>query len=569
MLVNYRFTYRPPTASTLALICAASAAFAGCAKDDPAASEESGPKIEITSQGAALTAVENTEIGLKGIVDSGNFLAESASLAETLNALNGNSTTCDVAVAPCDAADPDCVPEQTEECTNDDVTEEDLQEARDDLNEAIDELVTRLREEIFIEANLDAAGTNETQVTYRLGASVLCKVDAAPTTTVDSSGNTVTIDPAPEPELDPECVEKAEKANLRVRLSQPNPDDVDVTFIVGAEDYKPLTLQLYNDRLGLKVDLAEGLKAMEALGEDVEEVDSLDGVVQLQLVKKAKLEYALQFSILEDLGLSFHEEDGSNFSYSLAKSEPTVELALNGNTKTISATYNYGAIQLLAPLKSLASMFEDDAATDAPTLNDPLAPVPEPEPEKTYTGMIELLVAGYTGTFSYTADTDTFSFSNVSLGNKTSTLKHDGNLLASVDLNPEDGRGFDMVIQSEPGSESALISIDPTVDLNIALNFQHVADQVANIPETLLNDKLRMWFAGNEPSFAVENERLRMVSGSFHMSSEQSPESNVDVSEGQCLVSASSTVEVDTGTGEALPAPESTSLFEVEVTACE
>lgn len=567
--MNYRFTYRPPTASTLALVCAASAALAGCAKEDQAATENDRPKIQITSQGAALTAVENTELGLKGIVDSGDFLAESTSLADTLNALNGGSSAgCDAAVAPCDASEPDCVPEATEECATDAVTEEDLQEVRDNLNEAVDELVTRLREEIFIEANLDAAGTNETQVTYRLGANVLCKVEAGPTTTVDSSGNTVTLEPAAAPELDPECVEKAEQANLRVRLSQPNPDDVDVTFIVGAEDYKPLTLQLYNDRLGLKVDLAEGLKAFEALGEDVEEVDSLEGIVQLQLIKQAPLEYALQLSILEDLGLSFHDDDGSNFAYSLAKSEPTVELTLNGNTKTISATYNYGAIQLLAPLQSLASLF-DDGATDAPTANDALAPLPEPAPEKVYTGMIELLVAGYTGTFSYTADSDTFSFSNVGLGKKTSTLKHEGNLLASVDLNPEDGRGFDMVIRSEPETESALVSIDPTLDLNIALNFEHIADQVENLPGTLLNDKLRVWFSGNEPSFAIDDERLRMVTGSLHLSSEQSPESNVDVEEGQCLTSASSAVDVDVESDAELPVEENTSLFDVEVTACE
>lgn len=565
--MTYRFTYRPPTTSTLALICAASAAFVGCAKE-PADTEADQPKIEITSQGAALTAVENTEIALKGIVESGDFLAESMSLAETLNALNGGSTTgCDAAPAPCDTAELDCVPEEPVECPEDAVTEEDLQQVRDDLNESIDQLVTRLRDEVFIEANLDAAGTNETQVTYRLGASVLCKPVEGGSVIVEASEDPAPVEPvAAEP--DPECVENAEKANLRVRLTQPNPDDVDVTFIITDDNYTPLTLQLYNDRLGLKVDLAEGLKAMEALGEDVEEIDSLEGVVQLQLVKKAQLEYALQLSILEDLGLSFHEDDGGNFSYSLAKSEPTVELAINGNTKTISASYNYGAIQLLAPLKSLATLFEDDADTPTtPTLEDPLAPVPEPQPEKTYTGMIELLVAGYTGTFSYTADTDTFSFSNVSLGSKTSTLKHDGNVLASVDLNPEDGRGFDLVIHSDAETNSALVSIDPTIDLNIGLNFAHIADQVENIPETLLGDKLRLWFEGNEPSFAVEDERLRMISGSFHMSSEQSPESNVDVDEGQCLVSASSTVEVTTG--EDVPVEEATSLFEVEVTACQ
>lgn len=582
------FTYRPRNyaSSTLALIGAACGIFTACTPQEASKTEEgSQEKIEITSQGAALTAVENTEIALKGVVDSGDFLADSTSLADTLNALGSGSQSCTTTVAPCDASEPTCEPAVVEDCETDEITEEDLQAARDDINEAINELVKRLREEVFIEANLDAEGTNETQVTYRLDASVLCKPDeseaAAPAPTQDPG---VTPEPAPAPEPDPECVENANKAKLRVRLSQPNPKDVDVTFIVSDDDFEPLSLQLYDDRLGLKLDLAEGLKAMRALGEDVEEIDNLEGITQLQLVKKAQLDYALQFSVLEDLGLSFHNDNGDDFTYSLTKSSPTMEVALNGNTKTLSATYNYGTLQFMAPLRALADMFEDDEPTSGAVIdeNGNALPEPEPTPEKEYTGVIELFIAGYTGSVSYTADSDKFTFSNVSLGNKTSTLKHDGNLLASVDLNPNDGRGFDAVIHSSEDHESALVSIDPTIDLNIGLNFAALADQIEDIPETLLSDKLRMWFEGSQPTFAVKNDQIQMVSGSFHMSSEQSPDSNIDVAEGMCLGSVESETSVDIAPpeGEAPveepteppveePSEEPTSLFNVQVVTCE
>src|SRR5690606_20124929 len=269
------------------------------------------------------------------------------------------------------------------------------------------------------------------------------------------------------------------------------------------------------------------------------------------------LEYALRWSVLTDLVLNYHDEEDHDYSYSLGTSDPTIELAVNGNTETVSATYNYGATQLWAPLKTLAQFFGADEPLD----------ISEPVPPKTYTGVLELLVAGYTGTISYTADTDKLSFSDVSFGDKTSTLKHNGNLLASVDLNPEDGRGFDLVVEPNQETETALFSVDPTIDLNVTLNFTAVADQIDNIPEALLNDKLRLWFTGNAPSFALWSDQLRMVSGELHVSSERSPESNIDVAEGQCLVSEESMTEVNTP--ELEPVEESSSLFEVAVTTCD
>lgn len=553
-----RFTYRPPAASALALMCAATLSVVGCANDE-GGNTPTGPRIEITSQSAALTAVENTEAALKGIVESGDFLAESTSLAETLNALFGTSTACDVSPAPCSAAEPDCVPVGTETCTGEDaVTEADLQEVRDNLKSAVDELVARLRDDVFIDANLDAAATNETQVTYRLGPKLLCNLDESSSETVDPSGDLLATPPAT-PEPDPDCVERVNKLNLRVRLTQPSDDDVDVTLIITDKDYEPITFQLYDDRLGVKLDLSQSLAVNEALGNDLESVDSLEGVVQLQLVKQAKLEYALRFSVLTDLIVSYHDDAGQDYSYSLAKSDPTIEFALNGNTKTVSATYNYGAIALLAPLKTLAQFFDDDPPQG---LGGAV-----PEQPKTYTGVVELLVAGYTGTLSYTADTDKLSFKNMSYGNKAATLKHDGTLLASVDLNPDDGRSFDLVVEATPERDSASFSIDPTIDLNVTLNFAAVANQIDNIPEGLLNDKLRLWFTGNAPSFSVSNDGLRMVSGALHLSSERTPESNIDVAEGQCLVSASSTTDVNSPEGE--PLEESSNLFDVAVTACE
>jgi hypothetical protein len=406
-----------------------------------------------------------------------------------------------------------------------------LNDAREELRQEVDNFVRFLREEVFVEANLVAQETTDTQVTYRLGANVLC--DAEPSTQLPTG----TSAPS-EPALDPECVANAERAKLRVRLSQPRENDVDMTIVASDDNLEPLVVQLYQDRLGVKVDLVKGLKTLQAMGETEEEVISVSGALQLQVIKNSAMDYSAQFSILNDVALSLQGDNGEQYVYSVAKSSPAIELRADGNSKTVSAAYNYGAIQLLGPFSAFVeSYLHVESATDA---KDPAgSEVPPPEPS--YTGVVELLLAGYTGKVSYTADSDTFLFSDVSLGSTTSTLKHDGELLAALDLNPTNGRRFNATVRPRvlaDGNTSALFTLDPTVDVNLALSFKHIADQVADLDPTLQNDDLRVWFTGTEATFAIEEERLRMISGAFHISSKQNPQSNVDVPTGMCLAKA-------------------------------
>lgn len=545
------------------VVCAVLLGLGGCSGDPAPSGENKAERIAISSQGAALTAVQNTEIALKGVVDSGSFLADSTSLAETLNAMGFGSEVCESTSTPCSSTDTGCVPEATEVCTTDEITAEEMQEAREELRQEVDELVKHLREEVFIDANLVADDTTETQVTYRLGSDVLCPVEPSEQPAADPS---VTTEPAQEPAPDPECVANAEKANLRIRLTQPKANDVDMTIVAGDGNFEPVVLQLYHDRIGVKVDLAESLKTLEAMGENVEEVTSLTGILQLQLVKNAAIDYSLQFSVLADVSVSLENEAGDQYAYSLAKSSPTVELRADGNTKTVSASYNYGAIQILGPFAEFVESYLDgETATASPEEAPGVDALPQ---QPSYTGVVELLLAGYTGKVSYTADSDTFVFSEVSLGDSTSTLEHNGNVLAALDLNPSDGRKFNATVSAQTladGSKSALVSLDPTIDLNLALSFSHIADQVADLSPTLLNDKLRMWFEGTDPTFAVEGDRLRMVAGSFHSSSEQNAETNIDVAEGMCLEASDPSVSVGGDTTGDM----SENLFDVSVTTCE
>src|SRR5688572_16537894 len=108
--------------------------------------------LEIESGQAALTAAENSERALSGVIDAADFLAASTSIAETLGAFRARGETCESSGS---CFGDDCNVEPTV-CTSDEVGTEDLEEQRQELRGSAQELVELLRDKILIEANLEA-----------------------------------------------------------------------------------------------------------------------------------------------------------------------------------------------------------------------------------------------------------------------------------------------------------------------------------------------------------------------------------------------------------------------------
>ena len=87
--------------------------------------------LEISSNQAALTASENAGLALQGVIDASDFLASSTSIAKTLNAFRGRSESCESSGQYCPVGE-ECLPPETT-CTTDEVSEEDLEYAAEDL----------------------------------------------------------------------------------------------------------------------------------------------------------------------------------------------------------------------------------------------------------------------------------------------------------------------------------------------------------------------------------------------------------------------------------------------------
>lgn len=465
-----------------------------------------GPSSEsVAVKELALTAEQNVEQALRGAHRAGGFIADSEALADALSA---GSQSCEPVACPAGSVCPE------PECSAA-VTVADLQGQREDMSSGIDDLVQSLRDDIFTDENLESS--DDSSVTYLLGPDLFC-----------SSEDVVAVPPGGVPpesaSVDPDCADSVERLEPRLRLSSPSAGNVDVQLLLTAGHHNPVTLQLYQDRVGVVVDLAGVKSTLDEVGEAIEGLASMSGRLGFEILKNAELDYSLRFNVLDDLSVVADGDDGQSISYSLGASVPTAELRFDGNTRRVVGSYAMGTLMLQGPLQAFRGSFEDTQYDD---LGNPL-------PGGTYTGMIDLLIGGLDGSVVFDGNTDRLSFEGLGLGDVSSTLKHDGVTLAQLDLNPDAGRHFDVTVENVPDTGTQ-VTLSPTFDLNAMLNFAPLADQVSDIPSYMLSDTLRIWFDGDDPSFQSEQDQLRVLSGALHLSSAAVPEANLDVPAGSCL----------------------------------
>jgi hypothetical protein len=327
------------------------------------------------------------------------------------------------------------------------------------------------------------------------------------------------------PGPDPDCVEQANRLQLRLRLTQPSPGDVDVELLVTSARHNPATLELHDDHAGVVVNLEQLQSTLDTLGEDTMQLTELRGVVALELVRHAALDYGLRYSVREEVRVRAVSDEGDAVEVTLGASVPTSELRLDGNAQKLTGSYDLGSLRVAGPL----SAFVNEA---------PLAPSSAAEPApapKLYTGNIEAFLAGLEGSVALDGTNDELELTNVGLGDASSTLHHDGALIAQVDLNPDGNRHLDLRAK-KADAEQAELSFSPNLDLRVLLNFASLAGQLDDLPAYALGDSLRLFLDGPAPSVKTEPDALRVLSGSLSLTSEAVPSADVLVPAGSCLV---------------------------------
>jgi len=485
---------------------------------------------ESTSTDLAALAESNVEQALRGAHRAGSFLADSAALADSLGSLGGGSESCDTA---CDSSG-FC----TTTCTTDPVTVADLQQSRDDMSASIDSIMKELREKIFSKENLESEGNGS--VTYLLGPKTLCASTTVSTPTVSTPGGPsppqggtagtagTASTPTAEPELDPDCVDQVSRLEPRLRLSSPSAGNVDVELLLTSSKLNPATLELYRDHAGVVVDLGDIKSTLDMLGESTGSLDSLVGKLGFEIRKNHELDYSLRANVLADVVVGMHDDLGNAVSYGVGASTPTAEVRLDGNARELLGSWDLGAITVKAPLNAFRDTFD-------PEQYDSFGyPIPRP----TYQGALEFLLAGIEGTATFDGNTEKLALSHLGLGDTSSTLKVDGNVLAALDVNAMNGRHFDLLVEKRSAGTS--LTFSPTLDTSLLLNFAPLANQISDIPPELMNDTLRFWLDGQSPSLEVGGDQLKVLAGTLNFTNTYDPTQNVSAAPGQCVASSTS-----------------------------
>jgi hypothetical protein len=482
-----------------------------------------------TGPDLAKIAIANTEHALVGSHSAGSFIADSQTFADAFSSLDGGE---DCESSGCSGTDPACVP--TEVCTPDEVTIAELQETRTDLREAIDEFITNLRDEIFAPANLESKTASS--ATYRLGPSVLCAEVVEPGVPGEPPPAAPTT-----PMYDPECVDEANRLEVRLRLTLASPGNVDMAVQLTAAKRTPVTFELHQDHLQVSSDLAEVKATLEAAGEDTSAIPTLEGKIGFELRQNAEIDWSLLGHVYQNVVVVVENDAAEQVRVGVGASSPATELRLNGNAKNILGSIDYGAISVGGPLNAFRDSFDE-------VEYDPLTGDEIPRP--TYTGNVELMLAGYEGSVTFDGSTDHLALKGLGMGDVASTLKWNDQILAQFDLNPMNGRHFNLGYQkTNAGSE---FTFSPTFDALIRLNFAPLANQITDISPSLLDDNIRLWFDGQDPKIEVTDEQVKVVTGTFNLTSTATPEANLSVPAGMCIVSSGATDPANGAIGDAV-----------------
>jgi len=324
--------------------------------------------------------------------------------------------------------------------------------------------VAYLNDKLFTDANHVGDGV------YQVPASLVCA-----RTTLDPSGNTVDA-------IDAACAAQLAKIDLRIRTAS---DGGALVFAlqVDADHDEPLILTLTHTSIALTIDLDGTQRAFVALasllGQDVPNA-ALAGQVtgKLEILGAAKLKASLSI----DRALSFaFAKAGADLAgrdalvVTSAKAE-VVSVTLDGTAKTGSLAVGLADTVLKLPASS------DGKRTE-----------------------LDLGGASFAAAFGAGQP---LGLTHVGLGNHTTTLSINGVRAASIDLNAQDGRTFDVTVRRDAATATDTVAVTPRLDLQVTVDHAVLGDEppVYDVTRVLLDGSLRS---------SDTSDQVEVATGSF------------------------------------------------------
>jgi hypothetical protein len=506
--------------------------------------------VPLESKALALTATETIKSHLMNLETTLKFLEASQLVEETFNWFGeSGSMVCEPPITEPgeEPGEPFCF-EESEPF-----------EVEVEMDEIATEINDWLMTHVFVDSQVESDAGNV--VTYLLDPTVFCVEDmksdgsstSIPKTPEPADGKFDSIDDEWEEESGPECADVLADVPIRIQVVSYSEGDLDIDLLFGTAKLAPLHMQLYGDLVSLEIDLAVTKAVAElfitAFGEDVGEAELptvFTGKIRAELVRNSAQKYTMSYSILNPVQVGM-TMDGDEFSFSLGTGNMSV--SADGTAQSISWDMNMGNMNLVVPYQTFVNAwYEDDDSDDdfeeewpGEDPEEPAVPADDITDEEIpqVSGTMELTIAGYTGSATFAADSESVALTGLGLGNGPTQLKVNGTTVFSMDLNPDHGRAFDLTFTMD--GDDLTMKISPLFDLALNMHFTAIADDLDEIPSFLLDETLSILFDGApEPTLLTtggedDEGTLMVAAGELTLASSAAPEETVFAATGQCL----------------------------------
>jgi hypothetical protein len=341
------------------------------------------------------------------------------------------------------------------------------------------------------------------------------------------------VDPASACGTSSTCVDKLTSNPIRFLVTANTDDSLNVSLLIGEARYNPGTSVLASNKLSIRVDLAEAMSAIRLYvnADNQKDLpDHLSGAVQGTVEKRAADDFLISGSVIQKFDLLVGQGKGKPVAVTVQPSDPTTQLTINAVTNTLGYSVNAGAIDVQV---AGAAVCNYKCGT--------------PEQTGTFAGHL----GGYTGQFAVTKGAQELNFSGLGLGNDTSYVALNNDRLGSLDVNPNNGRKFN--VNFKKTDEGTLVTFDPALDIKLALMLNKLSESLRVDMPTWLSDEIFEVMLGGaaKPSVLVPapncdvygnlttKSQLKVVSGDLSVSETSSPK--VDVTAGMCLLPVDTT----------------------------
>jgi len=410
----------------------------------------------------------------------------------------------------------------------------------DDLDEGSQALSDSLREHLLDMSHHRADLSTATHPVFCFKSDVCEETDSLGRTTVD-----------------PDCARLLEEVPVCVRFFSFEEGKLDGELLLGkSQEHNPLDFHLTESRVAVEWDLGHFKAAYEAiakaLGEEIDEEfpKHMAGVLGGEMVKVSPKAFTSKLSVLQPVELDFYDASDAR------RSEVRIQTAVDAFVAMFDAERKRAELKVdvkAVDLKLAADLLYGGSSTDC-TLNEQGTEVCN-SVTKSYTGtfLAHLGGASFTSVFEDTADAETFTVSNIGLGDDTSRLFFENaglrNEILSVDMNPNVGRRVSLTLTKH--ADGLQLTATPSLDLLINQDLRSLASQFDDITGWALRAVTQIQLTGTNPSILFRDDAangasrgVKVLSGAFLLKATgliDKPDLLVEASAEQCVSESAET----------------------------